>query len=459
MDKSTLIMLGFVIGIAITAISLPVFLKWPWLAVFLPWIIPALKMHLLVHVPITRVVDISVFIFAFLIVFLLVGFLTRKLVWDRYYTVLVLVHLALVAVLAVSYSWTSAPNYGFRKLEVFAVFNTVCFILGVSTVRTVSDARKMAKGFGILVLVLGIWMLILPGYMYGARWELRQTFAGTSPLNIAFVLAVGAIASLILLGRGRGRGRGRYGIVLTGVIWIVSFVATYRTGSRAMVAQIVVGTIILGLIFRGSHRLVRATAIWLVVILGTITISSYAVQKESRFFRFFQDPTYWFEKSDRPYLWAAAIKGVPQRPFLGHGVGAFAMNVLGYDEKAFPHNFFLEVLYEGGLVSFILFTLFWILVAYYLFKWRRFNCRYATPSELYTQDLWIAIFITSALASVLHWDISGQRLLWLLAGIALGATRACCQETMLKWQDDEGYYFIDAEVEGEPGISESFAIR
>lgn len=443
MDKSTLIMLGIAVGFAITVISLPIFLKWPWLAVFLPWIIPALKMYLLVHVPITRVVDISVFIFGFLIVFLLVGFLLRKLVWDSSYTVLVLVHLALVGVLAFSYLWTSAPNYGFRKLGIFAVFNTVCFILGVSTVRTMSDARKMAKGFGILVLVLGVWMLISPGYMYGARWELRETFAGTSPLNIAFVLAVGAIASLIWLGRGK-----RW-IVLTGVIWIVSLVATYRTGSRAMVAQIIVGTIILGLIFKGSHRLVRATAIWLVVILGTITIFSYAAQKESRVFIFLQDPTYWFEKSERPYLWAAAIKGVPQRPFLGHGIGAFAMNVRGVDAREFPHNFFLEVLYEGGLVSLVLFTLFWVLLGYYLFSWRRLNSRYAASGELYLQDLWIAIFIASALASVLHWDISGQRLLWLLAGIALGMVRVCYQETMLKWQD-KGYYLIDAEAEGEP---------
>jgi len=178
--------------------------------------------------------------------------------------------------------------------------------------------------------------------------------------------------------------------------------------------------------------------------------SSYALQTRSRVFEFFRDPVYWFEQSNRPYYWAVVIKGWPERPLLGHGVGAFAMNVLGYDERAFPHNFFLEVLYEGGLISFTLFVLFWALLCYYLFSWRRWNCQYAASGELYLQDLWVAIFIASGLASVLHWDISGQRLLWLLAGIALGATRACCQETMLKWQDDEGYYLIDAEVEGEP---------
>jgi O-antigen ligase len=438
-----------VIGLAIVAIlvaviiALPIFLRWPWLAVLLPWIIPLLKMYLLLYVPITRVIDISLVIFGFLIIFLGFGFLLKKLAWDSRYTVLVLLHLAVAAALSISYTWTSAPNYGLRKLGLFAIFNTICFVLGVSTVRSMADARKMAKAFSILVLVVSVSMLIAPTYKYGAEYQLRQAFGEANPLNAAYALAAGAIGSLIWLEKGK-----RWA-ALAFVIWILALVATYKTGSRAMLGQIFIGTIMLSMIYKGSHRLARITVVWIAVVLGIVAGVKYAAQRETRVFGFFEDPTYWFEQSKRPYLWAAAIEGVPERPFLGHGVGAFAVNVMGADRMEFPHNFFLEVLYEGGIISFGLFTLFWVFLGYYLLRWRRTTYRYTTSGKPYVQELWVAIFVASGLASVMHWDISGQRLLWLLAGIALGTARASWQEATFQWQDDEQYYLIDAQAERE----------
>lgn len=442
MDNSSLIMLGILGGGLIVAMVVPVLLRWRWLAVFLPWVIPLTKSYLEAYVPITRAVDISVVTFGLLGLFLLAGFLSRRLVWDRRYTVLLLLHLAVAGTLALSYTWTSAPNYGGRKLGLFAIFNTICLLVGVSTVESTADAKKMAKGFSLLVLLISVWILVAPTYMYGERWQLRQTFAETSPLNVAFALGVGSLCSLVWVGGGKRR------VWLTVVIWLVSLVATYRTGSRAMVGQIILGTVMLALMFKGSHRAIRTAAVVLLVAGGLVWVLSHAAQVESRFFRFFQDPAYWFERSERPYLWAQAVKGASQRPFFGHGVGAFAVNVLGADVRNFPHNFFLEVLYEGGLVCFTLFTLFWILVYYYLFSWRRANNQYADFNSQYVQDLWIAVFVASGLASVLHWDISGQRLLWLLAGIALGVARACNLETM--WDREQGPCYVTEEGLLEP---------
>ncbi len=444
MSNTTLIIIGIGVGLVITAIVLPILLKWPWISLFLPWIFQIFKLFILVRFPITGVVDITVFLFVLLTIFLLVGLFLKKLVWDHRYTGLVCIHFALAAVFAISYSWTTSPEYGFRKLGLFAIFNIVAFALGVSTIRTLSDARKVVKGYAILALIISSSLIISPSYVYGSKWQLRDSFAEASALNVAYFLAIGAISSLIWLREKKWR-------LLAVVIWILGFVATYKTGSRAMMVQILFGTVMLCLFYRGSYRVVRSTVVLLFLMAGLAVALSFVGKIHSRIFDILEDPAYWIAKSERPYLWAAAIKGIPERPLFGHGIGAFAMNQKGVDARHFPHNFFLEVFYEGGLVSFVLFILFWGLLCYYLFFWHRWNRRYAVMGDQYIGDLWITIFVASGLAAGMHWDISGQRFLWLLAGIAVGTVRACSQETMLKWNDDQEYYSIEEQVEGEHG--------
>jgi hypothetical protein len=430
--------LGILAGTAAAVIALPFFLKRPWLAVFPPLIIPLLKAYLLANFPATQVLDISILVFMFLTLFLVFGFALRKLTWDRSYTVLVLLHLAVAAALAVSYSWTTAPNYGFRKLASFAIFNTICLILGVSVVNSTTDARKITQWLSIIVFLMSIWMLVSPSYMAGSKWLIRQTFAEANPLNAAFMLAAGAVCSFIWLERGK-----RF-VFLVGPIWLLALVATYKTESRAMVGQILIGTVILGLMYKGTNRKIRAAMILAAIIVAVPVLMYFAGRIKGRIFETIHDPTYWLERSERPFLWAEAVKGFYQKPLFGQGIGAYAMNVWGQDKSVFPHNFFLEVLYEGGLVCFVPFMLFWVLVGHYLFHWRRLNSRFATTSALYIQDLWIAVLVAATLAAAIHWDISGQRLLWLLVGISLGTIRACNREITTEWEED--YYPSDADL-------------
>ncbi|SFM57088.1 O-antigen ligase [Nitrosomonas nitrosa] len=43
--------------------------------------------------------------------------------------------------------------------------------------------------------------------------------------------------------------------------------------------------------------------------------------------------------------------------FFGHGVGSFGIEYFGFDERAYPHNIFLELLVELGLIGFLLFMI------------------------------------------------------------------------------------------------------
>lgn len=51
-------------------------------------------------------------------------------------------------------------------------------------------------------------------------------------------------------------------------------------------------------------------------------------------------------------MFDAAYQMWLESPFIGNGVGSFAVSYTGIDIKMYPHNIFLEVLAEVGLVGF-----------------------------------------------------------------------------------------------------------
>lgn len=442
MDNSALITIGVIVGIAVTAILMPIFLKRPWTVLFLPWIIPNLKGFLLDKVPATRVIDISVLILAFLIVFLIFGFLSKKLVWDKRYTVLLLLHFVVAALLGISCTWTTAPMYGGRKAAIFATFNTVWFIIGVAAIRSVADSRKVAKGYSLIALLFSAMMIVSPSYAYTSQYELRQSIGGTSPLNTAFIIAVGAVSGLVWFARKKQL------MCFSGVILVASIIGISKAGARACLVQVLLGVAMLSVIFKGTNRKFRIAILTLAVFFGIAVGGPLILAKGGgRMAEFIQDPAKTLLENERIWLWTEALHGIPEKPIFGHGSGAFAMNVLNQDKMAFPHNFFLEIFYEGGFISLVFFVMFWLLMTRYTLSWRKLTPDGGILSDLYVRDMWIVIFFASAAGSVFHWDLSGQRLLWLLGGIMMGTARAAWQEGVYNQWYCDSYYFDETQAE------------
>lgn len=90
--------------------------------------------------------------------------------------------------------------------------------------------------------------------------------------------------------------------------------------------------------------------------------------------------------------YSMALSGIMERPILGHGMSSFTY----YTGAAYPHNFLLQLLYDGGVCLFL-----WFIFPF-LVGLRNFirNCKkdsfvfgivlisYAIPSSLFTGDLW-----------------------------------------------------------------------
>ncbi len=97
-------------------------------------------------------------------------------------------------------------------------------------------------------------------------------------------------------------------------------------------------------------------------------------------------------------------------PWLGIGLGGFPLTAgLGDHPGWYPHNMFLEVLAEQGLVGFIMFGgLFWLIVSRYL------RIRLLLPN---TYKVYIVGFTAAALAKgLVSGHIESDPQLWILAG-------------------------------------------
>lgn len=98
----------------------------------------------------------------------------------------------------------------------------------------------------------------------------------------------------------------------------------------------------------------------------------------------------------------------------GHGIGSFGIEYLGTDEKAYPHNLFLEVIFELGLLGLLLILFLFALVFYRGLKGNR---------------LYMALFIFGFLNAMKSLSLTDLWLLFSLMGLVLSQTPLKQNET------------------------------
>jgi O-antigen ligase len=119
--------------------------------------------------------------------------------------------------------------------------------------------------------------------------------------------------------------------------------------------------------------------------------------------------------SGRLRYWAFVLRGAPGRPVFGHGAGSFAVDAKNDDARHFPHNLFLEALYEEGGVGLLLLVGFVAVPFYRYVSWRRLSRPLGREPPVI--NTWFAVATSGFLAVLLHWDLADIRLVWFLFGV------------------------------------------
>lgn len=108
---------------------------------------------------------------------------------------------------------------------------------------------------------------------------------------------------------------------------------------------------------------------------------------------------------------AEALRGYVQRPLIGHGMGQFQITTINAsnllpDSYFYPHNFLLEVAFEGGTVGLVLALLALVLLATELTKGR---------APLAARILFTSFMVFMFLSTMVAGDFYDSRLFWLAA--------------------------------------------
>ena len=137
-----------------------------------------------------------------------------------------------------------------------------------------------------------------------------------------------------------------------GIEYAVILLLVFTTGSKANWLALIIGTFVLALIFM-SDRKKRQNFIKYLVLILIVTIIVFIFFRHqimsylySRFyFSLIDSPGY------RVNMYKYAIKHIPERLWFGHGLGSWAIKYTHLDATSYPHNIFLESMFECGIIN------------------------------------------------------------------------------------------------------------
>lgn len=443
-----------VVGVIILIIAT---LKYPPIALALFLTAGLTKGILMLEFGFFRVVDYTVLCAVLVLFAMAYSFIKSSGRLRDILSIPLVIYLLLATILLVATTYTSAPNYGLEKSSRFATLGLIAFLAPVVFAHGVKEVKLMIWILFAVGILLSIVTIIAPHEaVLRVVAEARGGFLEAGPLSTATQIGAAAVVAFIFAIMTHTSKRLRIaslalialmivGIVITasrgpfiglGFTWLVAIFICHKGISKAWL-PFIAGAIAIGLAVSFTKLPETVTA-----RVATVWKSGYHM-KEAAYAR------------TEMFIWT--VRRFPERPILGHGTGAFAIGRGGQDERAYPHNIILELLYEQGLVGAVIVSLFlWLIFR----RWRqasRFVYLYELDIEIF-QIVHIAglLFLFLFTQAIKSFDINGNRLMFFSAGLVIAVfslVRRMAEEISLEnelitegEQYSEGFELHDAQV-------------
>jgi O-antigen ligase len=328
--------------------------------------------------------------------------------------------ICLVVWFLVGTTWSPSRIYGPNKVFLMATLELWAVIAGALIIAPNPErVRRLFTMLLVLSVLVGVDAVLAYGQAGGDVQQLQ--IESGSYLTIGRICGLGALVAIVAWLSSAGRvtrwlclglffalgftlviGGGRGPLLSTALpLLFVAVVGIRLTTRRILYSRtllsvlVLVPTLVAGLALYGAVTDYR---------LGTIDrLQGLLSGKNMGGNR----PTYYFEE---------APKAFSEAPLLGHGAGAWAFLVGRSDVPRYPHNLFVELLVEGGLVALGLFLA--LLGAAFrpvsLERLRR------DPQALCVMLLFLNTFLNAMVSG----DLPGNRAMFMLIGLlALFAVR------------------------------------
>lgn len=238
----------------------------------------------------------------------------------------------------------------------------------------------------------------------------RMTVLGMNPIGVA---RFSGLLPLTLLAFYMGNPNVRVAsLVAMMAVATLGVLAVVTTGSRGPLIALAIASIGLYAALLVRRRYHRALRISLFFILGALTLIVFSPSLSAQFTRVLT-----FADSGRFELYMAALQMFEAQPF-GIGWGGYgpALGFVSEDSALYPHNIFLELLAEGGILAFLGFMPV-VLVAF------RNSLKSLIAQPSIGQHFVLALLIYTLINAQFSSDIVGNRLLWLSLGLAVASPK------------------------------------
>jgi O-antigen ligase len=317
-----------------------------------------------------------------------------------------------IAVLAVlSLAWTPVPDYGSEKAAKFVTFTLLSALAPFFVLESRRDLILLLWALVALAALAAGASLADPGTAESGRFE----FGGRdNTILTSRLICIGAL--VLLLGAGllglRGAWRLAAPVAALGLLAVAAGI-----GSRGPLISLAlaIACVLLTSILRRPRQLVPAV---LAVAAGVAVFPFVSLPETSRerLAQTIQNPAASVEEDGRAALYRQAVEITDRYPLRGIGTGGFFLYsyVLADQEEKYPHNIFLELSAEFGLLPALLLALSVLVavVALYTRTWQ-------VPQDEDRRLLYLfgGLFLFNLFAVQFSGDINDNRVFWAMLGV------------------------------------------
>jgi len=281
-------------------------------------------------------------------------------------TQIIFLNLLFVIMLSISFIYTPSPNYGIRKIVGFILSSISIMFISYFFINEEKQRIRLYKFIYIIGLLNGIFTFILVFQKYGMAYGLTGFgMIATDELSLGganFAISIGfgrrigltIICGLcLLLTQQRGKFKNMVAMTLPflGILLLLS-------GARGPIISFIMVILLLLIIIkkkRNKRSVLIMGSTCLILLLLLLPFFGDSETRDKIFNRFMHMGS---DKNvlGRFALYRSAIELFSRHSLIGVGVGGYSQ-IVSLDVRLYPHNIFLEIMAELGIVGISIFIL------------------------------------------------------------------------------------------------------
>lgn len=344
-------------------------------------------------------------------------------IWAR---TILLIFAIFCGLVVLSGFYTPSPESGWLKIVRFLIFASSMFFAPIIFLKKPKDSIQMLRYFKFLsaiilcAMVINLILIATSGGL--VTYLVRASLLGANPIAVSRSLAV--IAAMVTVIGIRKQGFQRF---LALILLAVILLAIVSTGSRGPLASFFAGIVLFSMMFESTDyrsSLFTVGIIAIMIVIGLLFILPQSLT--TRFLQITQGDIIvtagGVERistiATRLSFWEISINEWLRSIFsflFGIGAGGFSSLFIWRDFRWYPHNIFVEVMVEQGIIGLTLLLLMILIAIKPLLNARRRG----VLSE--HSSVWVAAMLVIFFSAQFSGDLNDNRILLMFLAVALSS--------------------------------------